>query len=142
MEQAGLSPPSFDSDRHEDWFKSTYLFHHFLSEPDVEWLGRFQSFDLTSDEQRALIFLRETGRITNADYRDLNRVDTLTASQHLARLRDLDLLAQVPKGAATYYVPGSRLGEPGERREGDLFQGLSADDGGLSQGGRGVIAGG
>ncbi|MDR9438095.1 MAG: ATP-binding protein [Halomonas sp.] len=32
MEEAELSPPSFDSDRHNDQFAATYLFHHFLSE--------------------------------------------------------------------------------------------------------------
>ncbi|MGM0553381.1 MAG: ATP-binding protein, partial [Pseudomonadota bacterium] len=131
MEQAGLSPPSFESDRYNDQFSATYLFHHFLSEEDVAWLGQFSHLGLGEDEQRALIFVRETGRITNSDYRDLNRADTLTASQRLTHLRDLGLIDQVPRGAATYYVPGDDLGGPSNDDEGDLFSSLSTESGGL-----------
>ena len=109
MEEAGLSPPSFESDRHDDAFAATYLFHHFLNEEDIQWLGQFTHMGLDEEEARALIFVRERGRISNADYRDLTGLDTLSASQHLRRLTDLDLLEQVPKGAATYYVPGPRM---------------------------------
>lgn len=133
MREAGLSPPSFDSDRHSDQFSATYLFHHFLSEEDVAWLGQFRHLGLGEDEQRALIFVRETGRITNSDYRDLNRVDTLAASQRLTHLRDLELVEQVPRGPATYYVPGERLGLPRAEEEGDLFSGLSHKSEGLSR---------
>lgn len=133
MDEAGLSPPSFDSDRHHDQFAATYLFHHFLSEEDITWLGQFRHLGLGEDEQRALIFLRETGRINNSDYRDLNRVDTLTASQRLAHLRDLGLVEQVPRGPATYYVPGERLEPLAEEGEGDLFTRLSTQSGGSSQ---------
>ncbi|MGM0632397.1 MAG: ATP-binding protein [Pseudomonadota bacterium] len=133
MEEAGLSPPSFDSDRHSDQFSATYLFHHFLSEEDIAWLGQFQHLGLGEDEQRALIFVRETGRLTNSDYRDLNRVDTLAASQRLAHLRDMELVEQVPRGPATYYVPGGRLGLPITEEEDDLFSGLSHKSGGLSR---------
>lgn len=134
MEDAGLSPPSFDSDRHRDQFSAIYLFHHFLSESDIEWLGRFRAFGLAEDEQRALIFVRETGRISNADYRDLNRVDTLTSSQRLTHLRDRGLLEQVPKGPATYYVPGNALtGQTARHLDGDLFGTLTETPEGLPQ---------
>ncbi|WP_027369396.1 ATP-binding protein [Desulfovermiculus halophilus] len=133
MEEAGLSPPSFDSDRHNDQFSATYLFHHFLGEADIEWLGRFRHLGLGEDEQRALIFIRETGRITNSDYRDLNRVDTLAASQRLIHLRDLMLIDQVPRGAATYYVPGKELSGLSNGEEGILFSGLSQESEALSQ---------
>ncbi|WP_019582988.1 ATP-binding protein [Thioalkalivibrio sp. ALE16] len=133
MEQAGLSPPSFESDRYNDQFSATYLFHHFLSEEDVAWLGQFRHLGLGEDEQRALIFVRETGRITNSDYRDLNRVDTLTASQRLTHLRDLRLIEQVPRGPATYYVPGDELGGRSNEDEDDLFSNLSQESAALSQ---------
>ncbi|RLK48864.1 ATP-dependent DNA helicase RecG [Alkalispirillum mobile] len=133
MEEAGLSPPSFDSDRHNDQFSATYLFHHFLTEEDVAWLGQFRHLGLGEDEQRALIFVRETGRITNSDYRDLNRVDTLTASQRLARLRDLELVEQVPRGPATYYVPDARLGIPADQAEDELLANFSESPEGLSR---------
>jgi len=88
---------------------------------------------LGEDEQRTLIFVRETGRITNSDYRDLNRVDTLATSQRLTYLRDLSLIDQVPYGAATYYVPGKELSGLSNGEEHDLFSGLSQEFEALSQ---------
>lgn len=133
MEEAGLSPPSFESDRYNDQFSATYLFHHFLSEEDIAWLGQFRHLALGDDEQRALIFVRETGRITNSDYRDLNRVDTLAASQRLTRLRDLGLVDQVPRGPATYYVPSARLGGAVDEADDGLFADVSGGAEGLSR---------
>ncbi len=52
------------------------------------------------------------GAITNADYRTLNCVDTLTASFRLRRLRDFGLVEQKGRGNATYYVPTKRLLNP------------------------------
>lgn len=136
MEQAGLTPPVFESVRHEDRFLTTLLFIHFLDEEAIEWLKHFRQWQLTDEECRALLFVRETGRITNADYRAQNRVDTLTASQHLTRLRDFDLLKQVPRGAATYYLSGNRFPDSVGATE-DLFaqrpsEGLSPHLEGLS----------
>jgi len=87
---------------------------------------------LGEDEQRTLIFVRETGRITNSDYRDLNRVDTLATSQRLTYLRDLSLIDQAPYGAA-YYVPGKELSGLSNGEEHDLFSGLSQEFEALSQ---------
>jgi ATP-dependent DNA helicase RecG len=112
MQQANLSLPTFESDRDKDSFVVTFLFHHFLSKDDVEWLGNFQHLGLTEDEQRALVYVREVGAINNAAYRDLNRVETLVASSHLRRLRDASLLEQHGKGSATFYKPTARLMEP------------------------------
>ena len=112
MERAGLTPPVFESVRHEDRFMAMLLFVHFLDAEAVEWLKHFRHWALSEEECRALLFVRETGRITNADYRDQNRVDTLTASQQLTRLRDLHILQQVPRGSATFYVPGEHFPHP------------------------------
>jgi ATP-dependent DNA helicase RecG len=46
--------------------------------------------------------LRAVGAINDAFYRSMNHMDTLSASGHLRRLRDLGLLDQKGKGAATY----------------------------------------
>ena len=105
MDGANLTPPTFQSNRDQDKFISTFLFHHFLSEEDVLWLARFQNLNLADDEARALIFVRETGSINNADYRSITQLDTLTASSRLRRLRDAGLLIQQGKGSATYYLP-------------------------------------
>ncbi|WP_432415760.1 ATP-binding protein [Chromohalobacter israelensis] len=134
MEQAGLTPPVFESVRHEDRFMATLLFVHFLDDEAVEWLKHFRHWQLSDEECRALLFVRETGRITNADYRDQNRVDTLAASQQLSRLRDLGLLHQVPKGAATYYLPGEHFpmqGSPAMELLSELERDLAAEQGSL-----------
>jgi len=109
MEKAGLTPPTFESDRAQDKFTARYLFHHFLGPEDVAWLSRFKNFALSDEEARALIWVREVGAIDNSTFRELNRVDTLTASKRLQHLRDAGLLQQKGKGSATHYVPTPAL---------------------------------
>lgn len=114
MEQAGLTPPLFESDRGNDQFVARYFFHHFLGEDDIAWLAQFRDVHLSDEEAKALIVVREAGAIDNATYRELNKVDALAASGALRRLRDAGLLAQKGRGSATYYVPTERLGTNGE----------------------------
>jgi ATP-dependent DNA helicase RecG len=109
MVQAGLTPPLFESDRGNDQFVARYFFHHFLGAEDIAWLAQFKDLQLNEDEAKALIVVREAGAINNGTYRELSKVDTLTASQALRRLRDAGLLAQKGRGSATYYVPTERL---------------------------------
>lgn len=109
MVELGLTPPTFDSDRHNDQFIATLLFHHFLGQDDWAWLRSLGVASLIDEEARALVYVRETFSIDNATYRDLNRVDALNASHHLRRLRDQGLLDQRGKGSATFYVPGERF---------------------------------
>jgi len=104
-----LDPPVFESDREKDTFKVTVLFRHLLDSEAVAWLDNFQALRLASEDQKALLIVREVGAIHNAAYRDINRVDTLTASRHLQRLRDLELLELKGQGQAAYYLPGPRL---------------------------------
>ncbi len=109
MMQAGLTPPTFESDRGGNQFVVTMLFHHFLSPADLLWLQRFSDHALSAEEARALVFVREAGVINNPAYRDLNQVDTLNASTHLRRLRDRGLLEMRGKGAGTFYIPTDGL---------------------------------
>jgi ATP-dependent DNA helicase RecG len=113
MEQAGLTPPLFESDRGNDQFVARYFFHHFLGAEDIAWLAQFKEIGLNEDEAKALIVVREAGAINNGTYRELTKVDTLTASQALRRLRDAGLLAQKGRGSVTYYVPTERLLDKG-----------------------------
>jgi ATP-dependent DNA helicase RecG len=122
MEQAGLTPPLFESDRSNDQFVARYFFHHFLGAEDIAWLAHFKELHLSEDEAKALIVVREAGALNNGTYRELTKVDTLTASQALRRLRDAGLLAQKGRGSATYYVPTERL----------LISGLSSNPEALS----------
>lgn len=113
MEQAGLTPPLFESDRGNDQFVARYFFHHFLGAEDIAWLAQFKDLHLSEDEAKALIVVREAGALNNSIYRELTKVDSLTASQSLRRLRDAGLLAQKGRGSATYYVPTERLLDSG-----------------------------
>lgn len=109
MDAAGLAPPLFESDRGRDQFVTQFLFHHFLGEDDILWLARFKDLHLSDQEARALIVAREAGVIDNATFRALNKVDPLTASATLRRLRDAGLLSQQGRGSATYYQPTDKL---------------------------------
>jgi ATP-dependent DNA helicase RecG len=106
MVQHDLLPPTFESTRRPDQFVATFLFHHFLGKDDLAWLRRLTNEALSDEEARALVFAREVGAIDNAAYRMINRTDTLNASTHLRRLRDLELLTMKGSGSRTYYLPG------------------------------------
>lgn len=115
MQEAALTPPTFESDRSGNQFVVTMLFHHFLSPSDLEWLKRFADSKLTDEEARAVIFVREVGAINNRAYREINEADTLNASQHLRRLCRHDILKMKGKGTAAYYV----LADGHVKRKGD-----------------------
>lgn len=136
MEQAGLTPPLFESDRGNDQFVARYFFHHFLGAEDIAWLAQFKDMHLSEDEAKALIVVREAGALNNGTYRELTKVDTLTASQALRRLRDAGLLAQKGRGSATYYVPTERLLDSGLSSNPEALssesEGLSTNPEGLS----------
>ncbi|MGO3743948.1 MAG: ATP-binding protein [Alcaligenes aquatilis] len=100
-----LLPPTFESSRRPDQFVATFLFHHFLGPDDLAWLRSLTNEPLSDEEARALVFVRELGAINNAAYRAINRTDTLVASGHLRRLRDIGLLTMKGAGNRTYYVP-------------------------------------
>jgi ATP-dependent DNA helicase RecG len=129
MEQAGLTPPLFESDRGNDQFVARYFFHHFLGAEDIAWLAQFKDLHLSEDEAKALIVVREAGALNNGTYRELTKVDTLTASQSLRRLRDAGLLAQKGRGSATYYVPTESLVNKGLSSKPEA---LSSESDGLS----------
>ncbi|MBX3322455.1 MAG: putative DNA binding domain-containing protein [Phycisphaeraceae bacterium] len=114
MQRNNLLPPTLDSSRQPDQFVATFLFHHFLGPDDLAWLGGLTAEKLSDEESRALVFVREMGAIDNAAYREINQTDTLKASTHLRRLRDLKLLEKKGSGSRTYYEPGEMF-VPGPR---------------------------
>ncbi len=133
MDRANLSLPFFESNRESDTFVMTLLTHHFMDENDIVWLENFRDCELTPEEAKAMVFLKEVGAISNAAYRDINRVETLQASSHLRKLRILGLLEQKGKGAATYYQPGARFIKSVEAESlSDNLESLSANPQGLS----------
>jgi len=133
MKEAGLTPPIFESNRAKDMFTAQFLFHHFLSEDDVQWLARFKDLQLTDQEVRALVVVRETGAVDNSTYRELNNVHLHEASTALKRLRDAGLISQQGSGSATWYRPTDRLlGNNYETLLSGNLGGLSGNPDGLS----------
>ncbi|WP_375433866.1 ATP-binding protein [uncultured Hymenobacter sp.] len=109
MDTAGMVPPTFESNHSADQFTTRLLLHHFLNEEDLRWLRHFQGYDLSDNQKKALIFLREVGAVDNLVFRQLNGCDPYRASAELRALRDGNVLKQQGKGRATYYVPGPVL---------------------------------
>lgn len=122
-ETAGLTPPLFESDRTHDQFVALFFFHHLLGEDDLRWLARFKDLNLSEAEARALVVAREANALDNATYRSLNKMDTLTASSALRRLRDAGLFEQQGRGSATWYKPTAKL--LGSGAEGGQVEGLA-----------------
>ena len=117
MQRSNLLPPTLESTRQPDQFVARFLFHHFLGAEDLAWLAGLTIEKLSDEESRALVFVREMGAIDNAAYREINQTDTLDASTHLRRLRDLKLLEKRGSGSRTYYEPGLAF-VPGPRAGG------------------------
>ena len=122
MKKANLSVPLIESDRSSNLFVLTLLPHHLFNKQDIQWLQHFKQHNLTDEEARTLIVIREKGAISNAEYRTINGVDTLTASSHLRRLRDFGLLEQKGSGNTTYYTPTNKLLVPATE---PLYEGLT-----------------
>lgn len=106
MQQHDLLPPTFGSSRRPGQFVAVFLFHHFLGTTDLARLRSLTAEPLSDEDARALVAVRELGAIDNAADRSINCTDTLNASVHLRRLRDLGRLAMKGSGSRTDYVPG------------------------------------
>lgn len=106
MESLGLTPPTFESDAQDRSFRATFYRHHFMDEDDLAWLEQYQTHQLSAAAQKALVYARKTGRVDNAAYRSLNRVDTLTASRALTQLETAGLLhrSEQRRGPGVYYT--------------------------------------
>ncbi|MCH9627434.1 MAG: hypothetical protein S4CHLAM2_10740 [Chlamydiales bacterium] len=109
MREANLTVPLIESKRASNQFILTLLTHHLMDQEDVKWLARFKECNLSDEEARALVVIREMGAFSNADYRAINTVDTLSASNSLRRLRDLGLIEQKGSGSKTYYTPSKSM---------------------------------
>ena len=138
MRTANLTLPIFESDHVRDEFVVRLLVHHLVGPEDVAWLGQFADCGLSDGEAKAMLVLREVGGIDNSVYRDINGVDTLTASRALTRLREAGLLEKRGKGNATYYVATERAGGApgGAVRAGGATEPRMRGPGALPSGGR------
>ena len=116
MKEAGLMPPTFESNHEANKFTARLLLHHFLSKENMEWLALYASFDLTNEQKLALVFVREVGAIDNATYRQLDSSIThARARLEIHKLCDLGFLEKKGQGRNTYYIRTSKVVSLGER---------------------------
>lgn len=84
-----------------------------MDQSDLDWLEQFTDMELSTEEQKALVYARKTGRVDNAAFRSLNYTDTLTASRALTHLEGLGLLerSEQRRGPGVYYTLAEELAE-------------------------------
>ena len=116
MKEAGLMPPTFESNHEANKFTARLLLHHFLSKENVEWLAQYAEFGLVNEQKLALVFVREVGAIDNATYRQLDSSIThARARLEIHKLCDLGFLEKKGQGRNTYYIRTSKVVALGER---------------------------
>ena len=116
MKEAGLMPPTFESNHEANKFTARLLLHHFLSKENMEWLAQYAEFDLVNEQKLALVFVREVGAIDNATYRQLDSSIThARARLEIHKLCDLGFIEKKGQGRNTYYIKTSKVVSLGER---------------------------
>ena len=116
MKEAGLMPPTFESNHEANKFTARLLLHHFLSKENMEWLAQYAEFGLVNERKLALVFVREVGAIDNATYRQLDSSIThARARLEIHKLCNLGFLEKKGQGRNTYYIRTSKVVSLGER---------------------------
>ena len=116
MKEAGLMPPTFESNHEANKFTARLLLHHFLSKENMEWLAQYAEFGLVNEQKLALVFVREVGAIDNATYRQLDSSIThARARLEIHKLCDLEFIEKKGQGRNTYYIRTSKVVSLGER---------------------------
>ena len=116
MKEAGLMPPTFESNHEANKFTARLLLHHFLSKENMEWLAQYAEFGLVNEQKLALVFVREVGAIDNATYRQLDSSIThARARLEIHKLCDLGFVEKKGQGRNTYYIRTSKVVSLGER---------------------------
>ena len=110
MKEAGLMPPTFESNHEANKFTARLLLHHFLSKENMEWLAQYAEFGLVNEQKLALVFVREVGAIDNATYRQLDSSIThARARLEIHKLCNLGFLEKKGQGRNTYYIRTSKV---------------------------------
>jgi ATP-dependent DNA helicase RecG len=77
----------------------------------VEFKASFnQALGLSNRQLQLIAFIRQHGKITNRDYRELAGLSDETARKEIQQLRDHGVLETVGKGRSTAYVLRRRVG--------------------------------
>ena len=126
MKEAGLMPPTFESNHEANKFTARLLLHHFLSKENMAWLSMFAEYHLVNEQKLALVFVREVGAIDNATYRQLDTTIThARARLEIHKLCELGFLLKKGQGRNTYYIKTEKVVSLGEMLppEGEMFHG-------------------
>ena len=116
MKEAGLMPPTFESNHEANKFTARLLLHHFLSKENMEWLAQYAEFGLGNEQKLALVFVREVSAIDNTTYRQLDSSIThARARLEIHKLCDLGFIEKKGQGRNTYYIRTSKVVSLGER---------------------------
>ena len=116
MKEAGLMPPTFESNHEANKFTARLLLHHFLSKENMEWLAQYSEFGLVNEQKLALVFVREVGAIDNATYRQLDTTITHgRARVEIHKLCELGFIEKRGQGRNTYYIRTDKVVSLGER---------------------------
>ena len=115
MKEAGLMPPTFESNHEANKFTARLLLHHFLSKENMAWLSMFAEYNLINEQKLALVFVREVGAIDNATYRQLDTSIThARARLDIHKLCELGFLLKKGQGRNTYYIKTEKVVSLGE----------------------------
>ena len=110
MKNAGMMPPTFESNRSANQFTARLLLHHLLDNETILWLAFYADYSLNDEQRLALVFIREVGAIDNITYRQLNRdINNQRASFDLHDLCTKGLLEQKGQSRSTYYIAGEKF---------------------------------
>ncbi len=109
MLSRGYTIPLIGSTKYNNQFQYTIVPLHISDEKNTEWVTRFKDYDLSQNDLRILILLRELGDIRIADYRMLYKVDAATATAHLRKLSELGLIYDRGADSIVYYVPTDKF---------------------------------
>lgn len=92
LRRAGMKPPSFENTIAT--FRVIFPNHTLLDEETVAWLARIGTPGLSDPQRLALALTRQSGEITNAEYRRLTGQDSREVSRDLRHLVEAGLLRQ------------------------------------------------
>lgn len=109
MEDHAMMPPTFVSDRESNKFTVRLLLHHLLNEDDLIWLKQFDTYSLSDNQKRILVFIREVGAVDNSSARQINGAEASITNLELRKLREFQLLEQKGGNRHTYYLPSQQL---------------------------------
>lgn len=137
MKEAGLMPPTFESNHEANKFTARLLLHHFLSKENMAWLSMFAEYNLINEQKLALVFVREVGAIDNATYRQLDMTIThARARLEMHKLCELGFLLKKGQGRNTYYIKTEKVVSLGEMFHGkqEMFHGKDEKSGEMFHG--------